>query len=267
MTGLPLAAGVLCAGAAWLTIPGSSRGLRRIRSTAIPTVPTAPLPLIVLGAATLVLAAAATQLGGRTWVFVLGGALVVAAVRRLVSRWRIRRMRETRQRAVIELCDALGAELRAGLPAAVALARTCEGDPAWAPIVAAARLGGDVTAAARTCAGQPGAEGLRAVAAAWEVAGRSGAALADVLDRVSAALRSEDEARAEVVAALGPPRATAKMLALLPVAGLGLGISMGASPVHFLLTTTVGLVCLVGGTVLALAGLLWVEHLAAAAEV
>jgi tight adherence protein B len=90
--------------------------------------------------------------------------------------------------------------------------------------------------------------------------------LAQVLDRLAAGLRSDDEARAEVTAALGPPRATAKMLAVLPVFGLVLGSSMGARPIDFLLHTGPGLGCLLGGVCLALLGVSWVERLATAAE-
>ena len=258
---------VLAAAAAWLAMSGGdSPTLRRLSSASTPITAT-PRPLVAAALVVLLLAGAATELGAKALVFLIGAALAAAVVHLLVRRWRTRRDRADRQRAVVELCDALAAELRAGLPASLAMTRACEGKPEWVPVVTAAQLGGDVAAAARGCAGRPGAEGLRAVAVAWEVAGRSGAALADVLDRVAAGLRSEDEARAEVVAALGPPRATAKMLAVLPLAGIGLGVSMGASPLQFLLTTTIGAACLVIGTLLALTGLLWVEHLAQAAEV
>ncbi len=199
----------------------------------------------------------------------LVGAAVVSAVvvRRLFRDVRARAERRRRQLAVVEFCDALAAELRAGLSAATALEHACRPWPELSPAVSAARLGTDVTGALRQCAAAPGAESLRVVAAGWEVAGRSGAALAVVLERVAAGLRSDDEARAEVVAALGPPRATAKMLAVLPVFGLGLGMSMGAQPIQFLLHTGVGALCLILGVSLALVGVFWVERLALAAEV
>jgi tight adherence protein B len=114
---------------------------------------------------------------------------------------------------------------------------------------------------------EPGADGLRALAAGWRVASSTGAGLADVVERVATGLRADEDARAEVTASLGPPRATAKMLAVLPVFGLALGSSMGADPVAFLLDTGFGLACLLLGLLLAGAGVLWVEKLAAAAEV
>ena len=83
------------------------------------------------------------------------------------------------------------------------------------------------------------------IAACWEVSGRSGAGLASVLDRVGTALREDEEAHAEVSAALGSPRATAKLLAGLPVVGLALGSAMGVDPVSFLLTAPLGNCCLV----------------------
>ena len=53
----------------------------------------------------------------------------------------------------------------------------------------------------------------RAVAAAWDVSARSGAALAVILDRIAAGLRDEQDAAAEVATSLAPARATAKLLA------------------------------------------------------
>lgn len=220
-----------------------------------------------VGAVVLIFAAWMLR-GSGVQMFLLAtmGSAVVVVVRRLVDASRRRRARGLRSSAVIELCDALSAELRAGLPPVVAIERAVIVWPSWSPIVTAARLGGDVPGALRAAGADSGAEGLKAVAAAWEVAEQSGAALADVLDQIAVGLRSDDEARAEVVAALAPPRATAKMLAALPVFGLGLGYSMDADPLDFLLHTTVGLGCLGAGVGLALVGLWWVERLADAVE-
>ncbi len=199
--------------------------------------------------------------------YAVGAGLVGLAVRRLVGDARHRQVRRHRQGAVIELCDALAAELHAGLPTRHAIAWACHDDPHWSVITTAARLDGDVGAALRTGAERPGARGLLAVAAAWDVSARSGAGLAGVLDRVAGALRDEQDASVEVAASLAPARATAKLLAGLPVFGLGLGASMGARPLDFLLGTGLGLCCLAMGVGLALGGVLWVERLADAAEI
>ena len=199
-------------------------------------------------------------------VLLAGLALLGMVARNLTFAWLARQRRRERQLAVIELCDALSAELRGGLPAISALERAGEARQEWVGVVAAARLGNDVVAALRGAAEEPGAEGLRAVAAGWEVAGDAGAALADVLERIAAGLRSDDDARAEVTACLGPVRATAKMLAVLPVFGLALGSSMGAQPMAFLVSSGPGLACLGLGVTLACVGVFWVERLATAAE-
>jgi tight adherence protein B len=196
-----------------------------------------------------------------------GSALWPCIWHRLDARVRARRSSVRRRTAVIELCDGLAAELHAGVPVQQALEHACRGDPEWSRVVVTARVGGDVVGALREAASRPGAGGLFAVAAAWEVSARSGAALAVVLDRIGVGLRDEEEARAEVAASLAPARATARLLAGLPVFGLALGMSMGARPLDFLLDSGLGLVCLVGGLLLAGLGVIWVERLVDAVEV
>jgi len=253
-------------GGSWCAVPPPSTLRRRL---AIPTDRGRKVAVLRVALGLALAVGAAWLLVGsapRLVVLAVAGTAVVVASQRLVRSWRDGRRRRSRALAVIGVCDALSAELRAGLPAVRVVERSLESWPEWEVIVTAARLGGDVPQAMRTMAAEPGAEGLRAVAAAWEVAEQSGAALAEVLDQVAAGLRSDDDARAEVVAALAPPRATAKMLACLPLFGLGLGASMDAHPVDFLLRTDLGLVCLGAGVLLALLGVWWVERMAAAAE-
>ncbi len=206
------------------------------------------------------------RLGLSIVVVLLALAAGAAALRHLLRTLDMRRERRQRQQAVLELCDAISAELRAGLPVTSALANAVGSRAEWSPLASAARGGGDVATALRRSSVASGAEDLRILAAAWEVASHSGAALAAILDRLAGVLRSQEEARAEVVAALGPPRATAKMLAVLPLFGIALGMTMGAQPLQFLLATPAGLVCLTVGVTLAFAGVCWVERLASTAE-
>jgi tight adherence protein B len=170
--------------------------------------------------------------------------------------------RRRRQDAVVGLCDALAAELYAGLAAQTALARACADWVEFAPIKRVAQLGGELTGAFSSLADQSGFEGLRAIAAGWRVAERSGASLGSVLDRIGDGLRAQCAARAEIESALEPPRATARMLAVLPVFGVLLGTAMGAEPLDFLLGTSAGRICLLSGLLLAVAGVAWVERLA-----
>jgi tight adherence protein B len=259
---------VLATGGAVLTAT-SPGGLHRVAARDAPRgVGRRPSAAAVGVGVALVCAGWVVAGGTPLYIALVGGLAVLgAAVRSLVSAQLARRRRRVRQLAVIEMCDALSAELRSGLPAASALERACDAYPEWAPVVAASRLGSDVVAALRRASRDPGAEGLAFIAAGWEVAGSAGAALAGVLEQIAAGLRSDEDARAEVVACLGPVRATAKLLAVLPVFGLALGSSMGARPVSFLVSTGAGVACLGAGLVLVSVGVVWVERLASSAEV
>lgn len=266
-TQLPALAAAFAFVAAWVAVPRSTGSLARLRVTATTGSTKRWARPLLASAAALAAWGLLRAEGLPMLVLGFGGAAVTAAAHRLVAGWRQRQDRSRRQAACVELCDALAAELDGGLPAVTALERACAPWSELMSVVSAAHLGNDVGVALRRSAELPGAEGLRAVAAAWDVASHSGAALAVVLSRVAAGLRDDQEARAEVVAALGPPRATAKMLAALPLFGIGLGFSMGADPLRFLLHTGAGALCLAFGAALALLGVWWVERLATAAEI
>ena len=194
------------------------------------------------------------------------GLLVVGVVWSLIRRSRHRTMVERRRARVIELLEALSAELTSGLPPVRALRAIAADWPDLSAAAAAAQAGGDVPAVLLELSNRPGLDALRHVACAWAVTEQSGAGLSDVLDRITRSQRAEQEIRREVASALAAPQATARMLALLPLLGLGLGAGLGGNPVGLLLETGFGLICLFCGTALASAGLWWVERLAAAAE-
>jgi tight adherence protein B len=214
---------------------------------------------------------------------ILGGsvlpALAGAAAVPLAGQWTRRRRgraaTESRAAAVCELCATLAGDLRAGLSPHAALAGAVRyaGWPdrpdlaeSATVLLAAARFGGDVPAALRTAARQPGVEGLAGVAACWQVAVEGGATLADGLDRIAAALRAERDQREDLRAQLAGPRSTAIMLALLPVVGIALGAGLGADPLRVLLHTPAGLGCLLIGGLLEWAGLTWTAWIARATE-
>jgi tight adherence protein B len=214
------------------------------------------------------LAGALLALGGSSVLPFLGSlALAPWAMRS----WRRRERREAgerRRETVIAFCAALAGEVRAGRQPARALQAagvTALGAPATG-LLAAARYGGDVPAALRRAARQPGAEGLGAVAACWQVAVDGGASLATGLDRVAQALRAERDQREELRSQLAGPRATALVLAALPLTGLLLGAAMGARPLHVLLHSPPGLLCLAAGLGLEGAGLLWTSAIMRRAE-
>jgi tight adherence protein B len=206
----------------------------------------------------------------QSWLPCAAGAAGVPVVRRLLRRREERSAEERRAAAVLELCAAVAGELHAGrqpdraLLAAGAVALRDLGD-GGAAVLAAARFGGDVPGALREAAHAPGAEGLSGVAACWQVAVEGGAGLARGLDAVAGALRAELDQREELRALLAGPRSTALVLALLPAFGLLLGGAMGADPLHVLLHSPAGLVCLAAGALLEWAGLAWVARLVSTA--
>lgn len=192
-------------------------------------------------------------------------AVAAGVVAHLVGRARRRAVATARRAQVLAACDSLVAELRSGQPTPRALERVSEEWPELSPVASAARMGADVPHALRTLALLPGAAGLNELAAAWQVSSRSGAGLAGVLDRMSGAMREQEDIVRETAAAVAPARATAHLLGVLPLVGLGLGTALGGDPMHVLFGTPVGTVLLVLGATLSLAGVLWVEHLVNAA--
>ncbi|MFL9654826.1 type II secretion system F family protein [Streptomyces sp. PB17] len=201
---------------------------------------------------------------------IVAGAAGVPVLRRVRLAGRERRARERRQDAVIALCGTLAGEVRAGRQPGEALLYAAHdsgglGD-AQATVLAAARFGGDVPGTLAAAAGQPGSEGLRGLAACWRVAVDHGAGLAAGLDRLEGALRAERDQRADLRAQLAGARATAVMLAGLPVLGLLLGVALGSDPLHVLLHTGAGLGCLLAGGVLESLGVWWVARIVRGAE-
>lgn len=224
---------------------------------------------VLVPAAAVLMGAAMLPAGGVGLLRLLGPALVLlAATWALVTLHRRRRadvLAEECAERVRETCEALAAELAAGRPPGAALERAAEEWPVLAPVAEAHRVGADVPTAWRAAATSPGAGDLRLVAAAWQVAHRTGHGLSHAVARVSADLRRERGTRRIVAGELASARATARLVAVLPVAALLMGSGAGGDPLAFLLGHPVGLACLAAGVGLALAGLAWIEALARAA--
>lgn len=191
--------------------------------------------------------------------------LVVAcgfALRQARSRRAKLLARQRRAESVIAVCEGIAADLRAGLPPLAALEA---GAMEWAelrPVVDSARLGGDVAHALTELSVLPGAGELRAVAAAWTVAHRSGARLADSVALAADTIRADRATLRVVETELASARATGRLLAALPLGVLLLGRGAGGDPFAFLLGTTAGLVCLCLGIALLGAGLAWLDRIA-----
>ncbi|MBV7412510.1 type II secretion system F family protein [Dermabacteraceae bacterium TAE3-ERU27] len=105
----------------------------------------------------------------------------------------------------------------------------------------------------------------RALGAALELSCTAGISRSGILARIAAQLRALDDAERARQAAFAGPRATARLLALLPVAALGLGYLLGGSPLVFLFGSSLGLFCLLSGVSCYLAGTFWIFRLLLAA--
>lgn len=191
--------------------------------------------------------------------------IVLGSLADLARRFRRRRCRaEERHRAELlrATCEAIAADLRAGLPPARALAAAAEEWPEMVPVLRAATWGADVPAALRELAARPGAEQARVLAAAWQVAHRSGAGLASTLGIAARELREDRATAAVVETELATARATATLLALLPAGMLALGSGVGGDPLAFLVDSGAGLACLAVGLLLVHLGLRWIDAIA-----
>lgn len=254
-SGWPLVAGGFACGAVLLALPSAPP---LTSATRRPWRPPGRWTAVAAGGVLALL------LAGEPRLLVLGavGGGAVLAVARLASqRSATRAVAATRSR-VVELCDGLEAELAAGQTAPAALARVAAEWPDLLPASRAAAAGGDVPFVLRGLAHAPGAADLRVVAAAWQVAHRTGHGLADAVARVGQELRDAEHTRRVVAGELASARATARLVAALPVAALVMGSGAGVDPWSFLFGHPLGLACLAGGTACGIAGLAWIEALA-----
>lgn len=180
-------------------------------------------------------------------------------------RARLRRQRADPDDVLLALVEAVAAQVRAGAEptAAWQVAVSVTGAdrqvdwPAGRDPIAVLR--GWSALQGRTTAGTAAA----GVAAGWALAQRTGAPLADVLAAAVRGLRRDLATAAELEAALAAPRATARMLGVLPLGGLVLGELVGAGPLRVLATTRPGQLCAVGGAALLALSHWWMRRLVA----
>lgn len=261
---LPIGLAVL---AAWFAVPApATRDLQRRLAAAAVDEPRArwrgwgTVVWVLLTAATV--GAAYVLLGPRAAVLALAGWLATGTVVRLL-RHRARARASLRARAeVARACGLLAAHLRVGQVPAVALGLAAADCPVLAESRRAFEVGGDVTRIWRVQARREGRAGLVELARAWQVSVDTGAPMSATLEQVAASLTADQNLRSVVSSELAAPRATGKVMAALPLCGIGLGYLLGGDPVHWLLAAPPGWGCLLGGVALACLGVLWIERLA-----
>lgn len=163
--------------------------------------------------------------------------------------------------------DVLVGELRVGAHPvrAFSIAADETGGPvggALSAVAARARLGADVTvglrAAARTSALPAHWDQL---AACWQLASDHGLAIATLIRAAQRDIAERQRFFAQVMSGMAGARATAAILASLPVLGVLLGQLIGARPLSFLLNGHVGGWLLVVGLALTCGGLLWSDRI------
>ena len=93
----------------------------------------------------------------------------------------------------------------------------------------------------------PGGAVARDLATAWLVCETTGGRLAAPVARLAGGWRDEEQVRREVRAQLAGPRATAVLLAGLPLVGLAMGTALGADPVALVRQPSVAVAVLAPG--------------------
>ncbi|MEV0947378.1 type II secretion system F family protein [Rhodococcus sp. NPDC049939] len=211
-------------------------------------------------------------LAGTLVVYELGGSFaVVATVIVCTTAWfRLGRRRSAlaknaELRVILSSLEVVTAELRVGAHPAAACetaADECAGtvSAALRAASARARLGGSAADGFRIT-NSPVAIELKRIADTWAVAEAHGLALVELLEAARADLLGRSRFRQRTEAGLAGARATASVLAGLPLLGIGLGQMMGAAPLKVLFSGGLGGILLIFGAGLACAGLLWTDRI------
>lgn len=209
----------------------------------------------IVGAAAVIVGRQGAVVG---WCCGVVGITVFVVARRHRHQGRAR----ARRTDVAQAALALAAESEIGRVPREALTVVAADFPILAPVEAAARLGGSIPTALRDIGARPGAEGLGELAAAWQLGERVGAPMAGSFRQVATSLAEQRVVVRTVKGELAAPRATGRLLAALPLGGIGLGFFLGGNPLEFLLENVFGNICVCVGFTLSCLGLLWSERLA-----
>ena len=202
---------------------------------------------------------------------VVAAALVTGAVvaRRRQAGRRARRRSEAA--ALRDALDVLVGELRVGAHPVTAFgvaAGEVDGPVAAAMGAVASRghLGADVSAGLRAAAGASELPGhWERLAVCWQLAQTHGLAIATLMQAAQRDIAERERFSAKFDAGLAGARATAGILAALPLFGIALGQLIGADSLGFLMAGGVGGWLLVTGVALCCLGLWWSDRIASKA--
>ncbi|MCV7146240.1 type II secretion system F family protein [Mycobacterium riyadhense] len=195
-------------------------------------------------------------------------AMVVGATAGLrYRRCRRSRRRTAEGRALESALDVLVGELRVGAHPVRAFAIAA--DETDGPVAAAlravaarARLGADVSAGLRAAARSSALPAhWERLAVCWQLAHDHGLAIAALMRAAQRDIAERQRFSAKVASGMAGARATAVILAGLPLLGILLGQLIGAQPLSFLLSGHAGGWLLVVGLALACGGLLWSDRI------
>lgn len=254
----------LTALAAWLAVAPPARAFpaRRAGTATVVARRRSRWLLVAWLAGLLAVVGAGSLGGGRGAALAVAGVIAAGTTVRVIRHhWRGRAALRGRAE-VAHACSLLASQLRVGRVPYDALRSTAEDCPVLAASTAVTQIGGDPVGVWTAQARRAGHAGLLDLARAWRVSTDTGAPLAPALERVAEGLTEDTALRRVVAGELSAPRATGKIMAVLPALGVGIGYAIGGDPVRFLLDSPYGWACLVVGTGLAGAGVLWIEALA-----
>jgi tight adherence protein B len=234
-------------------------GHRAGRGRRVPRFDDVPVPLAAAAVAGAGAAVVSTPL-----VAVLAGTAAFAGGR-VWATARVQHRSDSRLQALTDGLGALAADLRSGrsLEAATdAAMAACADEECGRALGRAVRLPGAAPPDRRP-ADDPGDldEALARISAAVLLSTRTGCSLAAVAGAVEDDLRARRRHRLELRSATAAPRASAALLAGLPLLGLAMGSGVGADPWQILTATGTGQVLLVAGVALEVAGLAWSRRL------
>jgi tight adherence protein B len=228
-------------------------GTRRRRSWTV-------LPIVIILVSLIIAAGYVAKAPGA--VLASASLLVVVTTTRLVTQYQRRRSARRTRAAVAHAGTVLASYLRVGQVPSAALAIAAADCEVLRDGHHAHSLGADVVHVWRQQARRAGYGGLLDLARAWQVSMDTGAPMSSTLDQVAASLSADQELVRVVNSELATARATSKVMAALPVCGVGIGYLLGGDPARWLLADPAGWACLLSGVLLACAGVLWIEALA-----